>query len=219
MPRLLEVCCGTAQVPKYFAMQGWEVVRKDWNPKWNPTILADVRSIKPEQLWTPGEFDFVWCSPDCTEFSLAKTTASRDLTKGNSIVIACFDIIRYLTTGTDKQVFWALENPYTGFLRKQEHMLKWSRFLKRAEFCKYGKPYMKQTAIWTNLDFWSPRPICKKGCRCESHDGSKHQRTAQRGPSDGHGKEDNFKQSDLFAIPGQLIEELFTCIMGRRQEA
>ena len=111
---------------------------------------ADVRSLKPEQLWTPGEFDFVFCGPDCTEFSLAKSTAPRDYAKGDSIVIACFDIIRYLATGTDKQVFWALESPLTGFLRKQEHMLQWSPFLKRADFCKYGKPYMKQMAIWKN---------------------------------------------------------------------
>jgi len=116
MPRLLEVCCGTAQVSLYFSAQpGWEVVTVDWDAKWEPTILADCRDLKPEQLWAPGEFDFVFCSPDCTEFSLAKSTAPRDLAQGNSIVIACFDIIRYLTTNTGKLVFWAVENPYTRF--------------------------------------------------------------------------------------------------------
>ena len=110
---------------EYFSAQGWEVVTVDWAARWSPTILADVRDLKPEQLWTPGEFDFVWCSPDCTEFSLALCTRPRDLARGNSIVIACFDIIRYLTIGTDKHVFWAVENSYTGFLRKQEHMLQW----------------------------------------------------------------------------------------------
>jgi site-specific DNA-cytosine methylase len=108
MPRLLEVCCGTAQVSRFFAAQGWEVVTVDWEAKWNPTILADVRSLKPEQLWTPGGFDVIWCSPDCTEFSLAKSTAPRDFAKGDSIVIACFDIIRDLTSNTDKLVFWAV---------------------------------------------------------------------------------------------------------------
>jgi hypothetical protein len=200
-------------------MQGWEVVTVDWATKWNPTILVDVRDLKPEQLWTPGEFDFVWCSPDCGEFSIAKSTAPRDLAKGNSIVIACFDIIRYLAIGTDKQVFWAVENPYTGFLRKQAHMLQWTSYLKRADYCKYGRLYQKATAIWTSLDNWQPRPTCCKGCRCEGHDGSKHQRTMQKGPSDGHGQEDSFKQSDLYKIPGQLIEELFVCIQGRRVEA
>ena len=88
-----------------------------------------------------------------------------------------------------------------------------------ADYCKYGKPYQKATALWKNLESWTPRPICCKGCRCEGHDGHKHQRTAQKGPSDGHGQEDSFKQSDLYKIPGQLIEELFACIQGRRVEA
>ena len=150
MPRLLEVCCGNAQVSRYFAAQGWEVVTVDWAAKWNPTTLADCRDLKPKELWTPGEFDFVWCSPDCIEFSLAKTRAPRDLAKGNTIVIACFDIIRYLASNTDKLVFWAVENPYTGFLCKQEHMLQWGSYLRRADYCKYGKPYKKPTALWTN---------------------------------------------------------------------
>ena len=182
MPRLLEVCCGPAQVSRYFASQGWEVVTIDSEAKWSPTILADVRDLKPEQLWTPGEWDLVWCSPPCTALSIAKSTAPRDFAKGNSIAIARFDIIRYLTTNTDKHVFWAMENPYTGFLRKQEHMLQWTSYLKRAEYCKYGRPYQKATAIWKILDNWTPRPICCKGCRCESHDGSKHERTVYFAP-------------------------------------
>ena len=56
---MLEVCCGTAQVSRYFASQGWEVVTVDWEAKWSPASLADVRDIKPEQIWTPGEFDVV----------------------------------------------------------------------------------------------------------------------------------------------------------------
>ena len=183
MPRLLEVCCGTAQVSRYFAAQGREVVTIDWAAKWSPTILAGVRDLKPSG--PHSEFDAIWCSPDCTEFLLAKSTEPRDFAKGDLIVIACFDIIRYLTMNTDKQVFRAVENPYTGFLRKREHMLQWAPFLRRADFCKDGRPFQKATAIWTNLVNWTPRPICRKGCRCESHDGSKHQRTAQKGPSDG----------------------------------
>ena len=112
MPRLLEVCCGTAQVSRYFAAQGRELVTMGWAAKWSPTVLADVKGPEPEQHWAPGEFDVICCSPGCIEFSLAKSTASRDFAKGDSIVIACFDIIRYLTINTDKQVFWAVGNPY-----------------------------------------------------------------------------------------------------------
>ena len=70
--------------------------------KRSPTILADVRDLKPEQLWTPGEFDFVWCSTVCGEFMIAQNTAPRDFAIGDSIVIARFGIICYITTNTDK---------------------------------------------------------------------------------------------------------------------
>ena len=89
MPRLLEVCCGTAQVIRYFAAQGWDVVTVDWAAKWSPTIIADVRDLEPEQLWRPDVFDNLYGA-------LAKSTAPGDFAKGDSIVIACFDIIRYL---------------------------------------------------------------------------------------------------------------------------
>ena len=115
MPWLLEVCCGTKQVSKYFLAQGWEVVTVDREPNWNPTIFADAWCLKPEELWTPGDFDVIWCSPKCAEFSLAKSTAPRDFAKEDLIVIACFDTIRYLAN-THKQVSSAMENPYTGFL-------------------------------------------------------------------------------------------------------
>ena len=158
MPRLLDGCCGTAQVSITFWINDGRSARWIVGPSGNPTILADVRDVKPELLWIPCEWDFVWCSPPCTEFSLAKSTAPRYFAKGDSMLIACFDIIRYLTN-TDKEVFWAVEDPYTGFLRKREHMVPWAPFLKRAVSCKYGKVYLKATAIWTNLDTWMPRPF------------------------------------------------------------
>ena len=118
MPRLLEVCCGTAQVSRYFATQGGlEVVTVDWAPKWSPTIFADVRTLGPEKLWTPGEFQMVFCSPDCSEFSTCLTMRPRDLQKGDSIAQACLNIIQYL-----KPRFGALENPHTGLLRKRDYM-------------------------------------------------------------------------------------------------
>ena len=61
----------------------------------------------------------VWCSSDCTEFSLAKSRAPRDFAKGDSIVIACFDIIRHLTSDPDKHVFWAVENPIHWLFKKK----------------------------------------------------------------------------------------------------
>ncbi len=33
-------------------------------------------------------------------------------------------------------------------------------------YCQYGDDRMKPTDIWTNADWWTPRPICKNGDKC-----------------------------------------------------
>ena len=86
-----------------------------WERKWSPTILADGQDLQPKKLWSLGEFDVVWCSPDCTYFSIAQTTAPRDFAKGNSIVFACFSISKHLNSNREKQVWRAVENLYTVF--------------------------------------------------------------------------------------------------------
>ena len=79
------------------------------------------------------------------------------------------------------------------------------------DYCKYGFRYRKGTRIWTNLKGWEPKPLCKKDCG-NVVDG-KHLETAQRLPC---GKKadwgENYivkKQTDLYRMPQQLIEEIF----------
>ena len=40
MPRLLELCCGSKSVSKYFEAQGWECITVDIDKKFEPTIVA-----------------------------------------------------------------------------------------------------------------------------------------------------------------------------------
>jgi hypothetical protein len=82
------------------------------------------------------------------------------------------------------------------------------------DYCKYGMPYRKRTRLWTNLDTWTPRPLCKKDCG--SMDGNRHKETAQRAPSNGKDRwPENytlFKQKDLYRIPQALVEEIMTAV-------
>ena len=217
MPKLLELCCGTAQVSKYFLAQGWTVVTVDNDPKFKPTILSDIRNIDCT-IWQPGEFDVIWCSPPCTEYSIAKSTATRDFDTADQIVCACFAIIRHLCN-CDKDVAWFCENPATGYLKTRPHMQIWASHMRTLCYCKYGKSYRKATCIWTNIDTWVPKPMCLKGYRCEAYKGTHHPKSAQKGPSKIQGVNpagDDFRTTDLYGISYDLVCELFACVQGRR---
>jgi len=52
----------------------------------------------------------ILAAPPCTEFSIAKSTAPRDLAEGMRIVRACLDLIWHCQIH-GRLKFWALENP------------------------------------------------------------------------------------------------------------
>ena len=154
-----------------------------------------------------GYFDFIWSSPPCTEYSIAKQTGVRKIEEANRIVMKTIEIIEYFNPR-----IWFIENPQTGLLKKQESMI--GKPYMDVDYCKYGMPYRKRTRLWNNLYQWEPRALCKKDCN--SMDGNRHKETAQRAPS---GKKINwkenytlFKQDELYRIPEQLINEILDAV-------
>ena len=65
-----------------------------------------------------GEFDVVFASPPCDQFSRARTTAPRNLDRGDKIVKKTLEIINYF-----KPRQWCLENPRTGLLSQRPYMV------------------------------------------------------------------------------------------------
>ena len=134
----------------------------DIDPKFEPTLCEDVRSIDPPNTWKAGEFDVVWSSPPCTFFSIARTRAPRDFRTADQIVMACWDIIRHLTSDPTKNVFWFMENPATGYLKTRWYMQEFEAEKRTLCYCKYGCPYKKSTkfgATWIG----SLGPCAKNG--------------------------------------------------------
>ena len=82
-----------------------------------PDIKLDIAAWEYWNEFVPGEFQVVACSPPCTEFSRAKTTATRDLRGADRLVKAAIQIIMYLKPAT-----WWIENPRHGLHPTRHYM-------------------------------------------------------------------------------------------------
>ena len=107
--KLLELFSGTGSVGKVAKTLGWEVVSLDLK---NADINEDILTWDYKK-YEPNYFDFIWASPPCTEYSMAKTTAPRNIPKANEVVVRTLDIINYLCP-----TYFVLESPQTGYLKK-----------------------------------------------------------------------------------------------------
>jgi site-specific DNA-cytosine methylase len=122
----------------------------------NADINADILQWNYKQF-KPNDFNIIWASPPCIEYSRAKTTGIRKIDYANSIVKKTIEIINYFNPSV-----WFIENPQTGLLKQQDFMIDFDYY--DIDYCKYGMEYRKRTRIWTNLKDWTPRPLCKKDC-------------------------------------------------------
>ena len=201
--KLLELFSGTGSVGTVASALGWTVVSLDLK---GADINCDILQWKYKK-YPVKYFDMIHASPPCIEYSRAKTVGVRKIDEANLIVLKTLEIINYFNPR-----IWLIENPQSGLLKEQEFIKGLPYF--DIDYCKYGFNYRKRTRLWTNLDTWTPRPLCKKDC--DSMDGNRHKETAQRAPS---GKKENwkegytlFKQKDLYRIPQALVEEIMTAV-------
>ena len=201
--KLLELFSGSGSVGKVAKKLGWDVVSLDLK---NADINCDILQWDYKQM-PSGYYDFIWGSPPCTEYSIAKQQGRRKIDETNKIVLKTLEIIDYF-----KPKVWFIENPQTGLLKKQPFME--GLHYVDVDYCMYGMPYRKRTRLWNSLVNFTPRPLCKRNCGMM--DGKRHKQTAQRAPS---GKKENwaenytlFKLNDLYKIPEALIEEILCAV-------
>lgn len=153
---ILDLCGGTGSWSKPYKDAGYDV-RVITLPKNDVTTY-----IPPDKVYG------ILAAPPCTMFSFARTNAKkpRDLREGMDCVRACLEIIWHqmmVKQATGKKTlplkFWALENPYHGFLKK---------FLGTPAFTfdpwEFGDGYQKRTALWGyfNEPKKSPVPMTKE---------------------------------------------------------
>jgi hypothetical protein len=191
--RLLELFSGTGSIGRAFESRGWEVISLDILP--GATITSNILHWEYKN-YPPGHFDFIWASPPCTEYSIARTRAKtpRDFETADAIVKSTLEIIEYF-----KPPLWLIENPATGFLKTREIMrgIPW----RDVTYCRYGFPYRKHTRLWGFFPF-SLRPVCRRRDTCDAVVDGRHAFVAKRGGPNG------FTLRQLYAIPPALCEEI-----------
>lgn len=147
---ILDLCGGTGSWARPYQEAGYDVRTltlpdfdvRNWKNTWLGKYEAPVYGIL--------------AAPPCTMFSFARTNAKkpRDLKEGMECVRACLEIIwecMEIKQDTTKKTlplkFWALENPYFGFLKN---------FLGKPAFIfdpwEFGDGYQKRTALWGNFN-------------------------------------------------------------------
>jgi hypothetical protein len=198
MPRLLELFSGTGSVGRAFQRAGWEVVSVDVCPTFQPTHCVNI--LDWECPYAPGHFNMVWASVPCEQYSIARTTARkpRDFETADACAERALEIIAEL-----QPEFFAIENPSTSLLRTRPFMQGIPYV--ECSYCAYGRPFRKNTKLFTNLPI-QPK-VCPGPKKCPQMEGRRHLKTAQRGPSGGR-KDDRFCREDLFRIPDELCDEI-----------
>ena len=71
--RLLELFSGTGSVGRAFEALGWEVDSLDILP--GASITSDIMAWDFKDSKNANYYDFIWASPPCTHYSIARTTA------------------------------------------------------------------------------------------------------------------------------------------------
>ena len=215
MRTCIDLCSGTGSVSRALrvAFPDARIISYDivpdcgasaWDDPNHEFRCADVRGIDIDALRAEvGCPAFVWASPPCTQYSLARSRAKtpRDLVGADSIVAACMNIIEGLAP-----VLFALENPNTGLLPKRDVISRWEPMRRVTTYCSYGFDYKKETAIWTNSPAKLPR--CSRADPCPASraaGGMRHPSHAQKGPDSAPGQGTIAR---LHRVPEHLVLEL-----------
>lgn len=160
---ILDLCGGTGSWSKPYRDAGYDV-RVVTLPDFDITKTAftgkhfifSKDGTKMDMFVNLKDIHGILAAPPCTMFSFARTNAKkpRDIKEGMVLVRQCFEIIwacMEVRQNTNKKTiplaWWALENPYHGFLKK---------IIGKPAFTfdpyEFGDGYKKRTAIWGNFN-------------------------------------------------------------------
>ncbi len=187
MVKVLELFSGTGSVGKCCKELGWSVVSVDMILPADHKV--DIMDFDYKQ-YDKDEFDIVWASPPCTNYSaLKKCWYGRKLKDGkiytkeqndidqdeaDKLVLKSFEIIDYFNTE-----YWFLENPQTGNLKNRD-IMKDKPFYD-VDYCMYSDwGYKKRTRIWTNKKEFNNK-LCDGSGACGNMINTQHNKVLANG--------------------------------------
>jgi hypothetical protein len=156
---------GTGSATKAFEDAGHTVIRIEIDSQFD-AHERDILNVDAGYLWEKyGRPDFIWASPPCTSFSVASigkhwnkdgTPKSITAQQGIALVNCTLGLIKNL-----QPKYWVIENP-RGMLRT----ILDAGIRHTVSYCQYGDTRMKPTDLWTNIEQWQPKPLCKPKAPC-----------------------------------------------------
>lgn len=177
--KVLELFAGTRSIGKEFELKGHEVYSVEWNEEfenidWNVDIGTICMGDVIERFGIP---DVIWCSPDCTSYSVAGISHHRRKdSDGNLRPISEYakfcdevnkNVIKLINDFLEinPNLIYFIENPRGG-MRKMNFIKDFPRHT--IGYCSYDDTRQKPTDIWTNHPNPKFKPLCKPGSPCHT---------------------------------------------------
>jgi len=210
--KVLELFSGTRSIGKVCDQLGWESVSVDLILPADHQV--DIMDFDYKQ-YDKDEFDIVWASPPCTNYSklqdgwigrmrkgeiYSKEVQEKEMKEDDKLVLKTLEIINYFNPH-----YWFIENPASSKMKDRPFMKDLNNYV--VDYCMYSDwGYRKRTRIWTNRTDFKPL-LCNKNCG--NMVGNLHKTNLGNTERKQRTQGNSLTQQDRYRIPEDLIFSLF----------